>query len=103
MTTNLRRTDAGLRWRFDLDAITALITDYFGLDLWDVLETPTTDLEIHVVRALKSDRWTPDILDRFDALSLGSDVTLHSLDAGHWVHVDNPDGLLAMMAEHWVD
>ena len=101
MTTNLQRTPDGLRWRFDLSAIAALITDYFALDLWDVLETPTSDLEIHVVRALHSERWTPDVLQRFDDLSLSSDVTLHDLDAGHWVHVDNPAGLIQIMVENW--
>ena len=102
MTTNLHRTDAGMVWRFDLTAIEALITDYFALDLWDVLETPVADLEIHVVRALRSARWSDEILARFDDLSLGSDVTLHDLASGHWVHVDAPAELLEMMVDHWV-
>jgi esterase len=101
MTTNLQRTPDGLTWRFDLDAIQALIADYFALDLWDVLETPTSDLEIHVVQATRSDRWTPEVLARFADLPLGSDVLLHELDAGHWVHVDAPGALIAMMAEHF--
>ena len=95
MTTNLERTPGGLRWRFDLDGVEALIRDYFALDLRSVLQTPVSGLEIHVVRAANSDRWTPESLaDVEDSLA-----TLHTLpDAGHWLHVDNPDGLQDLMA-----
>ncbi len=30
-----------------------------------------------------------------------SDVLLHELEAGHWVHVDAPGALIAMMAEYF--
>ena len=102
MTTNLRHTPDGLQWRFDIDGIEALISDYFDLDLWHVLEMPTANLTIHVVRAEHSGRWTDDVVDRLESISL--DTTLHTLpDAGHWVHVDNPDGLVAMMTAHWME
>ncbi len=99
MTTNLMRTPAGLTWRFNLDAIEALIADYFALDLWDVLETPISGLELHIVRATRSDRWTEAVLARLEDLSRSSDVLLHELDAGHWVHVDAPEALTAMLVE----
>ena len=96
MTTNLRRTDRGLVWRFDLDAVELMIQDYFRLDLWSVLELPVADLTIHLVQAERSDRWSEAALRRIEGLT--GAVELHVLpDAGHWVHADNPEGLLAMM------
>jgi len=99
MTTNLRRGDGGLVWRFDLDAVEEMIADYFRLDLWDTLEVPIMDLDIHLVRAARSERWD----DAMAARAEGSFATLHTLpDAGHWLHVDNPDGLLELMLPSFV-
>ncbi len=103
LSTGLRRDDDGFRWRVDLDAATAMIDDYFVQDLWPVVET--ADLaapDVEVVRAGRSDRWTAEILRRFDALPPGAVGRLHVLpDAGHWVHVDDPEGLRDLLLEHW--
>ena len=97
MSTNLARGAGGLVWRFDLDGVVALLHDYAALDLWPVLEAPSASPELHLVRAARSDRWTPDVLARLAALP--ANVRVHVLaDAGHWVHADNPDGLLATLA-----
>ncbi|RME22310.1 MAG: alpha/beta hydrolase, partial [Deltaproteobacteria bacterium] len=99
MTTNLRRTPDGYRWRFHLPAVREMIADYFVQDLWPVLEDPAPGLRIDVVRAERSDRWTDDDLARFAALPADGAVHLHRLpDSGHWVHVDAPEALIAMIA-----
>lgn len=98
MTTNLRRADAGpgLVWRFDLDAVEALLADYLAVDLWPVVRSPPCAL--HFVRAERSDRWTDAAVARFYGLS---EVWLHTLeDSGHWVHVENPEGLIRILTEH---
>ena len=101
MTTNLQAAaGGGLTWRFALDAVEALIGDYYGLDLRDLLHTPVSGLELHVVRAARSDRWAQADVDEIE----DSLATLHTLpDAGHWLHVDNPDGLLELMAPAFSD
>ena len=101
MTTNLRRqAGRGYVWRFHLDGVIAMITDYYRRDLRDVLTFPVPDLQVHVVRAEESDRWPASVLRWFDELPAGSPAQLHSLpDSGHWVHVDNPDGLLELMLD----
>jgi pimeloyl-ACP methyl ester carboxylesterase len=53
------------------------------------------------VVAERSDRWTPELRARARALPPSARVTYHELpNAGHWVHVDNPDGLLALLRQH---
>ena len=68
-----------------------------------MLEDPPKGVHIAMVRASKSDRWTPDILERLeDAAKKNPDrVSYHILEkAGHWLHTDNPSGLIAIMAPH---
>lgn len=103
MSTNLRRSDDGFVWTFDLDGAEALIADYFERDLWTPVEASDASApDVEVVRAGRSDRWTPDVLDRFAALPPGAVGRLHTLpDAGHWVHVDDPQGLKALLLAHW--
>ena len=91
MTTNLVRSKDGFRWRFNLDGIEEMLNDYFVQDLWNVLDYPNSETTTHLVRALKSDRWDEQSIERLERLEDGQ---YHTLDAGHWLHVDNPEGLL---------
>jgi pimeloyl-ACP methyl ester carboxylesterase len=96
MTTNLRATDAGFVWRFDLDGIEEMLHDYARVDTWPWLESPTRRARVDVVRAERSERWSDAELGRFARAP--ASVRLHVLpDAGHWLHVDNPDGLHALL------
>ncbi len=96
MTTNLRATDAGFVWRFDLDGVEEMLRDYATVDVWPWLDAAGRHARVDVVRAARSDRWPDAELARFAAAGPG--VRLHVLpDAGHWLHVDNPDGLHALL------
>ena len=65
-----------------------------------MLAVPVPDLHIHVVRAENSPRWPAEVLQWLDHLPAGAPGRLHTLpDSGHWVHVDNPDGLLELILE----
>lgn len=98
MTTNLRPVEGGYAYRFDLDGAERLLRDYFRVDGWPVLERPRGRPWVEVVRAERSDRWDAAALDRFAALPSTVPTRLHTLpDAGHWLHADNPDGLLALL------
>ena len=94
MTTNLSRTPEGFVWRFNLDGIAEMLNDYFVQDLWHVLEFPNSQTSTHLVRALRSDRWDAEAIETLEELGEGQ---YHTLDAGHWLHVDNPAGLLKML------
>lgn len=101
MATNLRRNGDRYEWVFDLDAIEELLVDYFRVDLWSFLSAPRTRPEFRLVVAERSDRWPPDQRERARALPPESRVVYHELpNAGHWVHVDNPEALLQLLSEH---
>jgi len=98
MTTNLKRVGDRYEWIFELDSIAELVTDYFQQDLWDFLAEPRTEPVLEFVVADASDRIDADMRQRLQALPAASQCHVHVLpNSGHWVHVDNPDGLLSMM------
>ncbi len=98
MTTNVKPGPGGLVWRFDLQVVEELLLSYFLQDDWPLLRDPPPGVRIDVVRAERSDRWTPDILSAFSTMPTDR-VVLHLLrDAGHWLHADNLEGLVALLA-----
>ena len=82
-----------MRWR-------NLLADYFRRDLWDVIETPLPPSEIHVVRADQSDVLSAGDMKRLPAARLNGRVHIHQLRGGHWLHVDNPGGLVKRVRDH---
>jgi pimeloyl-ACP methyl ester carboxylesterase len=98
LATNLQRMDDGFVWRFNLEAISELMLDYFRMDLWAVLEHPTSDSDLRVVVAERSDRWAPENRARIQRMADETAISLHVVpNAGHWLHVDNPGFLLELM------
>ena len=82
-------------FRIDMSGIRALLVDYLGLDLWSVLEHPAPGRETVLVVGGKSD--VVDAADRARAAACPH-TTLEVLpEAGHWVHVDAPDALRAIV------
>jgi pimeloyl-ACP methyl ester carboxylesterase len=78
-------------------------------DYWPLLEHPPKGLDIAIVQAEHSDRWDPNDVQRLKALSRieckpdAGKVSLHVLPkSGHWVHVDNPKGLLEIMVPNFL-
>lgn len=96
LLTSLVRREDGWAWVYDLDAVAEMMQAYFISDFGLWLERHDSLPEVHLVRAMRSDRWTMDVLARLG--HLGPSVTLHELeDAGHWLHVDNPAGLANLL------
>lgn len=95
MATNLVRVEDGYVWHFDSDVLDALLIDYWNEDLWPTAESPPGDVDVHLVRAGQSDRWTSDDLAR-----LGGLKNVHELPgAGHWLHVDDPGALTELLGQ----
>lgn len=98
MATNLEEADDGLRWALDVDALEALLRDFFDRDLWPVIEEPPAGLEVHVVKAEGSEVMDEGEVRRVEgAASGGAPVHLHRLEGGHWLNVSNPGGLLELL------
>jgi pimeloyl-ACP methyl ester carboxylesterase len=103
MTTNVRRTDAGFVWIPDLAGIRLLLDDYFARDLWPVLEQEERATEIHFVVAERSDRVSPAMRQRIEALGPSQRTRSHVIaEAGHWLHVDNPEAVLELLERELV-
>ncbi|MFT3773707.1 MAG: alpha/beta fold hydrolase [Minicystis sp.] len=100
LAMNVRRADDGFRFRLELDAIAALLDDYFAVDLWPVIERAEGARALHIVVADRSDAF--DVADRA-RLDVITDreprVSVHLVpNAGHWVHVDAPDALFELVS-----
>ena len=74
---------------------------------WPLLESPPMGTDIGIVRAEKSDRWYPEILSQLEEIAQANNtprsnvgtISYHILEnAGHWLHVDNPNGLIEILA-----
>ncbi|GMH28718.1 hypothetical protein Nepgr_030561 [Nepenthes gracilis] len=104
--SNLKNSGGdGEAFAFSLNGAIEMFNSYREADYWSLLEHPPKGTEILMVQAENSDRWDPEVVRRLERLaSRGEDesegkVTFHVLPkAGHWVHVDNPKGLLELIA-----
>ncbi|KAJ0787996.1 putative alpha/beta hydrolase-1 [Helianthus annuus] len=107
--TNLKRSGEHFTWAFNLDGIIQMFDSYRKMDYWPLLEHPPKGMEIVIVRAENSDRWDPHIIQKLESLkNRTSDESEGKLsvvvlpNSGHWVHVDNPKGLLEIVTPKMV-
>ena len=99
LAMNVRRADDGFRIRLDLDAIGALLDDYFAVDLWPVVEHAEGARSLHVVVADRSAALDAADRARLAAAAKDPRVVGHLVEgAGHWVHVDAPDVLFGLVS-----
>jgi len=100
LAMNVRRDgDGDYRLRLDLPAIRAILDDYFSRDLWGEVERQDPQRELHVVVAGRSFVWRDGDRQRLVAIAAKrTGVQVHHIpEAGHWLHVDAPDALRALM------
>lgn len=100
MATNLARS--GSRWAWDLDraALRELLDSFALADLWNVVADVPGGVDLHFVRASNGSIMTDEDAKRVEAAGDdGSAVHLHDLQGGHWLHIDNPVGLLGLIAD----
>lgn len=91
MATSLVREGVRFRLCFDLDAIEALLRDYFATDLESALVSGRTD--VRVIRATGSPL-LDDALPRLQAAG----VRVHSVSGGHWLNAENASGVAQLLA-----
>lgn len=101
LAMNLRRADDGTyRLRIDMAAIRRLFESYYETDLWDVVERHDKAKDLFFVIGGKS-----EVVREADRARLAeiqarvSHLQVFTLpDAGHWVHIDDPEGLFAIVS-----
>lgn len=99
VATNLERRGDGWAWRLDADALRELLTDFVATDLWEVIESPPSGASIQFIRATRGSILASDDAERIQHVAArGEPVALHELEGGHWLHTDNPSGLLDLIA-----
>ena len=87
----------GLRLRLDLDAVRALLLDYYEIDLWPAVTDEELAGEVWMVVAEKSSTVSPDDRSRLASLE-GARVHTRMIDAGHWLHIDAPAAVVDLLA-----
>lgn len=119
MTTNLRLKGSHYEWTLNFEIVEQLLADYARLDFWPFLAAARVAPQIHWVIGEQSDRIDGDLRARAAALAEESSLGVGSAspsraassgsprvhllpDAGHWVHVDNPVGLVEIINRHFV-
>lgn len=101
VATNLERRGDAWAWALDADALRELLTDFATTELWEIVGSAPPEASIHFVRATRGSILAPDDAERIQRLAArGEPVALHELEGGHWLHTDNPDGLLELIADH---
>lgn len=122
--TNLQhdKNDAlgGLQWVFDLDIANELIMNFDNQDFKKMISNITTSdpspsstssSSVHLVMAGKNKNWTEEIVLNLKSIHTyrgeeessslyppSSSFQMHKLEnSGHWVHVDDLEGLLRLM------
>ena len=115
MATNLRdRGDKSFDWIFDLSIANELVDNFSDQNFVELIHDVTTatsadgakssNSTVQLVMAGKNNLWSEEIdselqsIPSFQKSSPSSLFQMHTLDkAGHWVHVDDVDGLLKLM------
>ena len=116
MTTNLQKAGQGqgqgFDFMFDLDVVKDILENFPQQDMMgmlrDCIEMGKNTSTIHKIIAARNSAWTNDILQELETIRRESDdsssssssppsLNLVTLDAGHWVHIDDLDGLMKSM------
>jgi pimeloyl-ACP methyl ester carboxylesterase len=97
---SLERRADGYHFGPSLSAIRELYEDYLRQDLWPVLESVPAEVRVGVLLGGRSPSFA-ELQPRFEALAQARpNVRLAVLPhAGHWVHVDDPEGTFAFVSE----
>ena len=117
IATNLRdRGDKSFDWIFDLGIANELVENFSDQNFTELIHDVTTSYDnadmssnstvVQLVMAGRNKLWSEEIISELESIPSfqksypSSSFRMHTLDkAGHWVHVDDLDGLLKLMVE----
>lgn len=98
LAMNIQLHDGRYHFALELPRIHALLESYASLDAWPVLER-ASDTMFHLIIGDRSETYDASERARASALAASSNgrITLDVLPSGHWVHVDDFEGLLRVL------
>ncbi|HEX5058862.1 MAG TPA: alpha/beta hydrolase [Kofleriaceae bacterium] len=88
-------TSGQLALRLDLDAVGDMLQDYYAQDLWPIALDPNLPGELDVVIADQSTTLSAE--DRTRLAAAPPHVHVHHIDAGHWLHIEAPANVVALL------
>jgi pimeloyl-ACP methyl ester carboxylesterase len=98
LALSTEEVEGGVRFALDRTEIEALLADYFTRDLWPLAEDPPGNTRVHLVIGERSISYSPEDRARARAVAARQPrVSVDVLPADHWVHVDDPEGLLRVL------
>ncbi|KAJ0410739.1 hypothetical protein ATCC90586_006842 [Pythium insidiosum] len=105
LTTNLKMISTHpetYTWKMSVPVIEDLFQSFLANDLWPAVEATPDGTDIHFVQADRSRMWTPAVAERLATLRQRKSNVHHYVlpNSDHWVHIDNPDGLLQIMLQN---
>ena len=100
MATNLHYEHGHYRWRFDRNAMEDLLRSFFDTDAWRALESPSGDVDIHLVRATRSSVMDAETVARARRAGANGRVHIHDVEGGHWLNADNPGTIVHLLVQN---
>mmetsp|Transcript_29514 Transcript_29514/g.45050 ORF Transcript_29514/g.45050 Transcript_29514/m.45050 type:complete len:440 (+) Transcript_29514:29-1348(+) len=118
MTTNLRSYDdqsastssgnkGGFEFTFDMSVARGVLDDFPQQDMLlmirdcvSVSDADSINRTIHKIMASKTGAWTDEMVDELEEIQsdyFDDRLKLVTLDAGHWVHIDDLEGLMVAL------
>src|SRR2546427_11267272 len=74
--------------------------DFFQTDLWSAFLAPPAGVALHVIKASESEVLSNEALRRLDGVVATHRACLHVVPGGHWIHADNPEEVVRLLARH---
>lgn len=99
LALNLVRREGELMLRVDLPAIISLLESHYQSDLWPVVERRCSETPMRFVIGGQSTVFVAAQRARIATMAEQHRLQAFTIeDAGHWVHADAPDELLALLS-----
>lgn len=97
MASNLVRRGSAFEWQLDFDVMETLLRDFFGADLWPVVEDRSLPHVFHLIKATDSRVVSDEALERLRAIGPPR-VVVHELEGSHWIHAEKPAEVVELLA-----
>lgn len=99
LAMNLESRDGQFALMLDLKAVREMLADYLTVDLWPVVEAVPGRARLDVIIGDRSGVFPPEDRERLARAADAQPTRLfvHTLPTGHWVHAEDPMGLVRIL------